>query len=191
MMTTSQAQAESHPDARPPSKPTPLDSYVSAHAAHIAKSVHAELGGRPAPFRRWSWRPIPAPGKKLGELRWMCRVYFLCRFLNAGGILVVVGRRSFERARLLQQFPLRIVDHSRVGAVKNAPVTRADLALGPLIIDETAAHDRDDVLRVINYETAAKRGLVLVFPDAETFRDYEIGSYIADQRVRFLELDGG
>ncbi len=190
-MTTALAQDDTDGDVRTTRRAAKLAAYVSARTKQFARSTYAEAGKGSVPFSRWSWRSITPPGKKLGELRWMWRLYFWCRFLNAGGILVIVGNRSVARKRMLQILPLMIVDHSRVGARRNAPVTVADMALGPMIIDETASHDRNAVFDVVANEIALKRGLGLVFPDPETFMDYEIAGAMVEEKVLFLELTEG
>jgi ABC-type polar amino acid transport system ATPase subunit len=109
--------------------------------------------------------------------------------MDDGGVLVITGSARTGKTSLLEQLtPDSIIDNSRSGLEPGASVPSEQVPSGLFSIDETQAHDRRDIVRMIAEMMTAKRGFALVFQRPETFRDYQIGEYLAAHPVQFLNL---
>lgn len=170
-------------------------SYVSAESLRVAKVAdslpplsHSEL------FSGWSWQQIPAPGAKHGGIRWAWRRAKFKRFMQEGGVLVVIGRcRSGKTTMLEKIMPGRVIENFRHqlfhgGAGEPARIRLDDIPTGIFAIDEAANHNRGDILRAVDKAVVGGRGLALVFQQAKAFRTMEIAHYLARQKVLFLEF---
>ncbi|WP_286866008.1 hypothetical protein [Sphingobium sp.] len=166
-----------------------FQSYVSNLTVAHVYDAWKESGTEPVPFSYWRWHSVAAPGHKQDSRDWLELHRSLRDFMERGGILVLIGpTRSGKTCFLERMAPLRIIDNSRSGSRRDAPIPPGDVPPGLFAIDETHAHDRRDVARVAADMRAENRGFAIVFQRPESFRDYEIGAHLALQGVQFLEL---
>ena len=169
-------------DAINPSAKLPwLSRYVSAQAFEIVDKVADELrDNAPEPFSGWQrWTTdVPRLGSAVFDR--------LRRHLIDGGIVILVGRPSFSKVDLLTS--LTAADDAEAGLQGAATVPDNCLPPPPFAIDDTSQYARDGVLTSIALATSQRRGFILVFQNAAEFRAFDIGSYIANQKVVILEF---
>lgn len=164
-------------------------SYVSNATVARVYDAWKEIRTEPVPFSHWRWLSAVVPGHSQNSPDWIELDRQLRDNMKRGGILVIIGRSRAGKTRLLKRLDLlRIIDNSRPGLGRKAPVPPDHVPSGLFAIDETRAHDRNDVVRVINDMRTENRGFAMVFQRPESFRDYEIGADLANQGVLFIEL---
>lgn len=164
-------------------------SYVSNQTIAQVYDAWKQIGSEPVPFSHWRWDSVTAPGHSQDSPEWLELHEELRGYMGSGGILIIVGPPRAGKTCLLERLtPLRIIDNFRPSLGHKAPVPPEDVPPGLFAIDETGAHDRRDVVRVIADMRAASRGFAMVFQRPESFRDHEIGAYLAMQSVLFMEL---
>jgi hypothetical protein len=166
-----------------------FQSYVSNATVARVYDAWKESSTEPVPFSLWRWHSVAAPGHKQDSADWLELHGSMRDFMERGGILAIIGPTRAGKTSFLERMaPLRIIDNSRSGSCRDAPVPPGDVPPGLFAIDETHAHDRRDVARVAADMRAENRGFAMVFQRPESFRDYEIGTHLALQSVQFLEL---
>lgn len=164
-------------------------SYVSNVTVARVYDAWKKSRTKPVPFSHWRWHSVAALGHQQDSRDWLELHGSLRDFMERGGILVLIGpTRAGKTCFLERMAPLRIIDNSRSGSRRDAPVPPEDVPPGLFAIDETPAHNRRDVARVAADMRAENRGFAIVFQSPEGFRDYEIGVHLALQGVQFLEL---
>jgi len=105
--------------------------------------------------------------------------------LLAGGIVVILGSPRFSKADLLTSLTATDVQSSVEGSTT---AFERKASTSPFAIDDTGSHERQGVLTSIALATSWRRGFILVFQNASEFRAFDIGSYIANQKVVILEF---
>ena len=163
--------------------------YVSNDAVARVYGAWMEIRSVPVPFSHWWWHRVRAPGHRQGCPDWLELHGQLRKYMDRGGILVIIGPSRAGKTCLLERLtPLRIIDNSRSGSARTAPVPPEDVPSGLFAIDETHAHDQRDIVRVITDMGTENRGFALVFQRPESFRDCVIGAPLALHSLLFLEL---
>lgn len=166
-------------------------SYVSNETVARVYEAWRQMKSEPVPFSLWRWHKVAASVGGEDSRDWKTLYGQLRGHMDGGGILVVIGPSRTGKTRLLERLMLhRIIDNSRSGLERDAPVSSGDVPSGLFAIDETQAHDRRDMVRVVSDMTGGNRGFAMVFQRPESFRDYGIGAHLAMQSVQFLELVG-
>lgn len=166
-----------------------LRSYVGNEIVARVYEAWKQIRSDPVPFSHWRWHSVTAPGHRQDSSDWFELHGRLREHMAGGGVLVVVGRPRAGKTCLLERLkPLRIIDNARPGSERDAPIASEDVPPELFAIDETAAHDRHDVARVIAETTRVNRGFAMVFQRPESFRDGGIGAQLAMRPVLFLEL---
>jgi hypothetical protein len=164
-------------------------SYVSIETVSRVYDAWKKVKSVPVPFSHWRWHSVAAPGCRQGSREWQDIHRQLRGYMDDGGVLVITGSARTGKTSLLEQLtPDSIIDNSRSGLEPGASVPSEQVPSGLFSIDETQAHDRRDIVRMIAEMMTAKRGFALVFQRPETFRDYQIGEYLAAHPVQFLNL---
>lgn len=168
-------------------------SFVTLEHEQIAESVavqtFAEGHPRVKPFENWTWEGVNAPGAAQNGLSWWWRRAKLRSFMECGGILILVGAARTGKSVLMDRLtPNRTIQNYMPDFKRNASISSDDVPSGLFTIDETTAHNRDDVLRTIDSATCNGQGFCLIFQSAKQFRDYELSAYLANQKVYILEL---
>lgn len=141
-------------------------------------------------YKQWKWSQMVAPAHKQEGLRWALRRFKLRRFINSGGVLVIIGRARSGKTFLLERLmPSCIIENVRKNGFQiNAHIELSEIPSGIFAIDETQYHAHDDVMRVLDHTLITGQGLALVFQIPEMFRNYEIANSLANRKVLFLEF---
>lgn len=172
-------------------------SYVSADSIQNVKTADSLSPFMPPiSFSGWRFKHIPAPLGKHRGIRSAWRLARLKKFMQDGGILVLVGHcRTGKTTMLEKMMPShgQIIENfkrqlSRDGSDEPARISIDEVPAGIFAIDEAWNHNRDDILRALDVAVERKTGLALVFQQAELFRASELAPYLAKQKVLFLEL---
>ena len=155
-----------------------IQSYVSAAAMDVVHDVYRELNGsEPQPFS--CWHRFTTEALTLApDLHERLRQHLL-----AGGIIVILGSPRFSKADLLTSLTATDVRSSVEGSTT---AFERKASTSPFAIDDTGSHERQGVLTSIALATSWRRGVILVFQNASEFRAFDIGSYIANQKVVIL-----
>lgn len=154
---------------------------MSTHAIEVVQKAFDELReNAPEPFSGWQRWTTDAP-------RLEPAVYDrLRRHLVGGGIVIMVGRPTFSKVQLLRSLTAAYDVQTNPQGEMAAP--HEDLPPPLFAIDDSGQYGRNGVLTSFALATSRRRGFILVFQNPTKFRAFDIGSYIANQKVVFVEF---
>lgn len=172
-----------------PSDPDWRELYLGSEKCQFSRMAAQNSGGKHVPYGNWMHRRLDAPGHRLDENGWALERHRLRRHMEGGGIAVIVGPTRAGKSCLLESLPLKIIDNSRSGCVRDAPLALDDVPpAGLFAIDETAKHDPVHVLRVLDDPAMRSRGFALVFQSPESFQNFDIWPFFAERSVWMVQL---